>query len=403
MTTVTREIAGNLGGGDWESTLQLTPTKTPKANLVNVLVALREAPEWAGVIAHDEFALCTMAQGRPPWVKTNGAWQPRAWSENDDVLTTEWLQQHGIGVQIALVGKAVETVAHEHAFHPIRDYPGGLKWDGTNRVEAFAKAYLGAEDSAYHGMVSRCLFVSAVARVVDPGCKVDHATILEGDQGEGKSTAIHALFSPWFSDDIAELGTKDAAMQVRAAWVIELAELASLQKNEVEKIKAFISRRSDRFRPPYGSRVVEAPRQSIFVGSTNAEHYLKDETGARRFLPVACGRINLKAIRRDKDQLWAEAVDLYKAGTPWWLEDAGDIKVARFAQDERRVADAWEVPISAYIAPRDDVTVGEVLKDVFDIEKDRWTQLDQNRVGRCLVALGWRRGYRGSARCYRPK
>ena len=403
MTVVTGEVGARLGGDGWESKLQLTPTKSPKANLANVLVALRGAQEWDGVIAHDEFALCTMALRAPPWVKTNGSWVARPWTEQDDVLTTEWLQQHGIGVQISLVGKAVETVAYEHAFHPIRDYLGGLKWDGVKRLDGFAATYLGAEKSKYHSNVSRCLFVSAVARVMEPGCKVDHATILEGPQGEGKSTAIDVLFSPWFSDDIAELGTKDAAMQVRASWVIELAELASMQRGEIEKIKAFVSRRTDRFRPPYGSRVAEVPRQSIFIGSTNAEHYLKDETGARRFWPLRCGRIDAGTIARDKGQLWAEAVQMYNNNASWWLEDEGDLKAARTQQDERRVADAWEEPIAKHVEKLGDVTVGEVLEKALGIEQSKWTQLDQNRVSRCLVSLGWRRGWRHGERCYRRR
>jgi predicted P-loop ATPase len=400
MTTVSKETMDRLGG-DWESRLHLTPTKTPKANLVNAMIALRGAPAWAGVIAHDEFALCTMVMRPPPWVKTNANWDPRAWTEPDDIFATEWMQEHGIGVQVSTVRQAIEAVAQERALHPIRDYLGGLKWDGKERVEGFAATYLGAEKSKYHSTVSRCLLVSAVARVMEPGCKADHATILEGPQGRGKSTAIGILAAPWFTDDIADLGTKDSAMQVRSSWIIELAELSAMQRNELEKTKAFVSRQTDKFRPPYGHRLVEVKRQSIFMGSTNAEHYLKDETGARRFWPLRCGHISLAKLARDKDQLWAEAVQLYKDGARWWLEDGDEVLLAQAEQDERRVVDAWEEPISKYIVSREDVTVGEVLETAFAIEKAKWTQLDQNRVARCLIGLGWRRGWRGKERCYR--
>ena len=393
-----------FGAGDeWKRRLLVTPTREARPLLANALIALREAPAWKGVVAYDEFALVTMSMEAPPWAMHNhNSWSPRIWTDHDDTLVTEWLQQHGIRVNPPTAAKAIEAVAKERAFHPIRNYLAGLKWDGTNRVESFAHQYLGAEDTAYHRAVSRCTLVSAVARVFEPGCKADHATILEGEQGALKSTAIEAIFSPWFSDDLAELGTKDAAMQTRVAWGIEIAELASMQRSEVEKIKAFITRKVDIFRPPYGARVLQVPRQSIFIGSTNAGAYIKDETGGRRFWPIACGAINIAAIKSHKDQLWAEAAHLYHKGTRWWLEGKDDIRAAKEQQEERRVTDEWENLVAAFVTGREDVTIGEILSEVFFIEKAKWTQPDQNRVARCLVALGWKRGWRYAERCYRP-
>src|SRR5262249_44718291 len=222
-----------------------------------------------------------------------------------------------------------QTVAKERAFHPIKDYLNDLEWDGKKRVEQFATTYLGAEASPYHAAVSKCFLIAAVARIMQPGGKADYMPILEGAQDKGKSTAIETMFAPWFSDDLAELGTKDAAMQVRVAWGIEIAELASMSRPEIERVKAFITRKVDRFRPAYGRHVIEAQRQSIFIGSTNADTYLKDETGGRRFWPIKCGKIDLKALERDKDQLWAEAVALYGKGVGWWLTDAEIIGAAR--------------------------------------------------------------------------
>ena len=120
-------------------------------------------------------------------------------------------------------------------------------------------------------------------------------------------------------------------MQVRCAWGIEVAELSAMNRGEVERVKAFITRRIDRFRPSYGRRVIEVPRQSVFFGTTNADTYLKDETGGRRFWPIKCGVIDLKAIRRDRDQIWAEALELYRAGTRWWLTDKQEIELAHAA------------------------------------------------------------------------
>src|SRR5262249_42604988 len=148
--------------------------------------------------------------------------------------------------------------------------------------------------------------ISAVARIYEPGCQADHIIILESDQGEGKSTALRIMGDPFFTDDLAELGTKDASLATAGVWIIELSELDAMTRADRSRIKSFVSRRVDRYRPVYGRRLVETKRQCVFAGSVNDSEYLKDDTGARRFWPVRCGRIDLDGIRRDKDQLWAE-------------------------------------------------------------------------------------------------
>jgi predicted P-loop ATPase len=388
-TPTLADLQDELNG--WRAALLLSPKKTPKPLLANALIALRYAPEWQGVLAYDEFALATMQLKPPPWLKREDDWTPKQWTDRDDALTADWLQHQEISVTVNVAAVAAETVAKYHSFHPIKDYLESLAWDGVERVANFAAGYLGAEDTPYHSAVSRCLFIAAVARIMQSGCKADYVPILEGAQGKGKSTAIALLFTPWFSDDLAELGTKDAAMQVRVAWGIEIAELASMTRGEIERVKAFITRRVDRFRPSYGRRVIEVPRQSIFIGSTNSEAYLKDETGGRRFWPIRCGAdIDLKAIERDRDQLWAEAVAQFKTGIPWWITDTEVVGLVRDEQAARYVDDPWQEPIARFLQSHTDVSVGEVLSNLL-IERSRWTQADQNRVSRCLKVLGWER------------
>ena len=167
--------------------------------------------------------------------------------------------------------------------------------------------FLGVPDSPFVRAVGAKWMISAVARIFKPGCKADCALILEGLQGLGKSTAARVIADPWFSDEIAEFGSKDAAMQLSGVWVIELAELDSMNRAGVDVVKSFISRSNDRFRPPYGRRVTEVRRQCVFVGTVNGNDYLKDETGGRRFWPVQCESIDIDALRRNRTQLWAEA------------------------------------------------------------------------------------------------
>ncbi len=273
------ELDRELNG--WRSDLLLGAHKQPKPVVENALIALRSCPEWDGVLAYDEFAVTPMALQPPPWLqRLHNKWEPRLWADDDDVRTTAWLQRNDICINsLRSVAAAVLTVARERSYHPIRDYLEGIEWDGGDRVEGFAANMLGAARTPYHEAVSRVLFVSGVARIMQPGCKADCVPTLEGAQGIGKSTALKTLFSPWFSDDLAELGTKDASMQVRTAWCIELAELSAMSAAETEKIKSFISRSVDRFRPSYGRHVIEAPRQSVLIGTTNATVYLKDDSG----------------------------------------------------------------------------------------------------------------------------
>ncbi len=233
--------------------------------------------------------------------------------------------------------------------------------------------------------------ISAVARIFEPGCKVDCCLLLEGKQGTLKSTALRELGYPWFTDEIAELGTKDASLQAAGVWLVELAELESFTRAEVSKVKSFMSRRVDRFRPPYGQRTIEQPRQCVFAGTTNANAYLKDETGARRFWPVEVGTIDTEALGRARDQLWAEAVKRYRAGDRWWLDTAELASAAAEAVADRYEGDPWEMLIANHVAGRKGTSVTEILRDAIEKEPSQWTRGDQMRVGRCLTALGWRR------------
>ena len=158
-----------------------------------------------------------------------------------------------------------------------------------------------------------------------------------------------------------------------------------------QKIKSFISRSVDRFRPSYGRHVIEAPRQSVLIGTTNATVYLKDDSGGRRFLPVQCGRIDISAIERCKHQLWAEAVTLYRQGCKWWLDDDAIAAVAAEEQDSRYLADVWEDKIADFVAKQPDVSVAEVLETCLGIEPGRWQRSDQMRVARCLTHMQFTR------------
>jgi predicted P-loop ATPase len=355
--------------------------------LANAIAAFRHAPEWGGVLAFNEFGFGTVALKPAPW----GAVPEGEWTDHEDRLAAEWLQKQGILVSAEVAGQAVQTAARDHPFHPVKAYLQGLHWDGAERLDGWLSRYLGAADNEYSRAVGARWLISAVARIFHPGAKADCCLILEGPQGIRKSTALRTLAGEYFTDELADLGTKDAAMQTRGVWIIELSELDSLSHSEVARIKAFMSRTTDRFRPPYGMRLVESPRQCVFAGTVNHSTYLRDETGGRRFWPVACGQIDIGALANDRDQLWGEAKARFDAGAVWWLETENLVQMASDQQIDRYEGEPWEEVIGPWVESRSSVSIGEVLEKCVNKLQALWTQTDKNRVARCLRALGWER------------
>jgi predicted P-loop ATPase len=387
-------------GAAWRNELLLNLNGTVKPVLANAITALRGAPEWSGVLAYNEFAHFTVLQKPALWMQPDAV-APADWTPNDDALTAEWLQHQGIFVTPDVAGQAVEVVAREHQFHPVQSYLKGLTWDGASRLQTWLSEYLGVDQSPYAAAVGSRWPISAVARVFEPGCKADCCLILEGEQGIRKSTALRVLAQPWFTDEIADLGSKDAALQTRGVWVIEIAELDSMSRSDVGKIKAFMSRMTDRFRPPYGKRPIESPRQCVFAGSVNHGTYLRDETGGRRFWPVECKApvIDVDALAEVRDQLWAEATALYFDGKSWWLDSVELTRDAQEEQADRYEGDPWDELIMNWVEERDTISIADILTLCLEKKKDMWTQWDKIRVARCLKARGWERfnsGARGA-------
>ncbi|MGH9436855.1 MAG: VapE domain-containing protein [Terriglobia bacterium] len=355
--------------------------------LANAITALRLAPEWQGVLAYDEFRCNAVALKPTPW----GALPKSGWTDQEDRLTAEWLQHRRIFVSVEIASQAVQTVAAQRLVHPVRQYLDQLKWDRIPRLDRWLSTYLGVVESNYsHAVGSRWMF-SAVARIYRSGAKADCCLILEGPQGIKKSTALRTLAGEYFTDEIADLGSKDASMQIRGVWIVEISELDSLARSEVTSIKAFMSRTTDRFRPPFGKRVIECPRQCVFAGTVNHTEYLRDETGARRFWPVLCGYIDIEALARDRDQLWAEARRRYASGEKWWLDTSALVEIAAEEQAARYQGDPWEEIIEPWLEVRPSTSVSEILEKCINKPQAQWTQGDKNRIGRCLRALGWER------------
>lgn len=405
----------------WFNRLRQDLVGTPERNEANVIIALTSDIAFAGVLAFDDFSQEIVVRQPLPWDTATVPF-PRPWEDADDVRTAEWLQLRGVNVAPLVVGRAVGAVAREHRIHPVRDWLEHLRWDCTPRIETWTSTYLGAAPTAFHHTVGALWLISAVARIFRPGVKADHMLILEGPQGARKSTAIKVLAGEdWFTDELPELGSKDAAIHMQGVWIVEIAELDAIGRAEVSRIKAFLTRTTDRFRPPYGRYTVEVPRQCVFAGTVNPDTYLRDETGNRRFWPLRCGTIDIAALARDRDQLWAEAVHRFREGAIWWIEDPAILADATAAQEARYQADAWDARIDRWLThdtrsvnhghagyedwqneeferpePIRDVSVGEILEGALGIEPAKWTKGDQMRVGAWLKSRDWER-YRSGA------
>lgn len=397
LETVRRQVMAAVkpaADEPWREQLLYTAKGGMVAHAFNVALILGNDRRWKGVIAYDSFSSKIRKLKTPPY---GGA--PGDWSDLDDVRVTLWLADvYGLCVKSATVLEAVNAVAHDNAFHPVRQFLDGLAWDGTPRLEQWLQNHLGVADSEYVRRVGKRWMVSAVARVFSPGCKADSVLILEGLQGAGKSTSMAVLGGEWFMDTPFNLGDKDGYQAIRGKWIVELGELDAFNKAESTRAKQFFSASVDTYRESYGRRVLDVPRQCVFVGTTNQDEYLKDDTGNRRYWPVTCTRVDIEGLRASREQLWAEAVAAYRAGDVWWVErDEAELFAAE--QDKRYQADMWEEPIIHYLMHQhigDAVTGAHILEKALNIDPSHWGKPEQMRVGKIMHRLKWPRRRKGS-------
>lgn len=314
----------NTEGDTWESALSISVNKDGESRVrptgSNIKLILTNDPEWKGFIRYNLLTKAIEVTGGPLEQVDSSGW---------DIVARNWLEQskYRINVKKYDVGDQLWHVAWEASYDPLQDYLDSLKWDGVGRVSNFFKSYYGATASSedYLTKISSQFLISCVARALDPGCKMETVVVLQGAQGVGKSKSLKALAGNFFSDETISVHDKDSKALASRFWIIELAEIVSLRRTEAEAMKSFISRAEDTFRAPYARANSTQPRRCVFVGTTNEDEYLKDVTGNRRFWPVKVGEVNVEAISRDREQLWAEAVVRYQRGEKYFFskEEAG--------------------------------------------------------------------------------
>lgn len=372
----------------WHARCQLNNQAEPRPNLANVLLALREDTALAPLLRFDD--LLRLAVIRWPGDVL------RPVTDVDVSRIQEELQLSGLAaISREVVDQAVDARAQESPFHPVRDFLAKLQWDGVPRLESWLHTYLGVEHGPYASGIGRMFLVAMVARAQRPGCKADYMLVLEGPQGSRKSTACAILGGAWFSDSLPDIRSgKDVSQHLNGKWLIEVAEMSALDKAEAAALKAFITRAEERYRPSYGRKEVIEPRQCCFIGTTNKAAYLRDETGGRRFWPVKVGPIDIPALVRDRDQLFAEAFHAFSQGCAWWPDADFEAEHIRPEQDARYEQDAWEIAITQWLGLSTSVTVLDVARLALHIDTPKIGTADQRRIAACLERLGWERGPR---------
>lgn len=389
-------------------TLNLVTDKAdrPYWNTANAVEILSHHPAWAGVLGFNEFTRRRVVLKPIPGTKTGHG---RNLEDDDATAVLSWFNRNGFPKATATVAvAAVHAVARRNSFDPLQDYLKSLTWDGTPRISEWLATYCGAESTDYTREAGRRWLISAIARAFKPGCKADHMLVLEGEQGARKSSALAALAGPeWFSDALPPMNTKDASSYLRGRWIVEVAELEAMRR-EMDAVKAFISRQVESYRPAYGREEVDEPRRCIFAGTTNKDAWLRDETGGRRFWPVRVGTIDLDAIKRDRGQLWAEAVAAYRTGEDWWMQ--GDVEAeARKQQGARMADDPWTEDVAAATEGRTEISIREVLGNI-GIMPSELKREHSDRVAGLLKRQGWQRQgrvtsglHKGQARYIAPE
>lgn len=305
---------------DWMAGLDYTRAGKIASTSKNIIHILENDPKLAGHIWHDLFTGFDLVSGGLPWDR-----KATQWGNRDDANLRVYLEENYEVTGKDKIKDAKDAVLTRHRRHPIREYLNGLTWDGVPRLDKLIIDYVGAEDTPLNRAMTRKHFTAAVARIMTPGCKYDYCLIMTGPEGIGKSTLLATMGGDWFNDSITTTEGKEGMEQLRRAWLIELAELSSIKRSTVEQVKNYITRRDDIYRAAFGQVVEKHPRQCVFCGSTNEDYFLKGDTGNRRFWVIAVdARLRRyddfdAALKRDRDQLWAEAVQRWRDGELLYL------------------------------------------------------------------------------------
>ena len=354
--------------------------RRPKATRRNLDRILRGDPVFAGTIRWNELAQHIEWGGKPI----------------EDYRVSELglaiAERHEVEFAIKDIHDLIEVVARENVYHPVRSWLSGLEWDGTQRLDTWLTRYLAVEDTPLTREYARRFCIGAVARVMDPGCKMDVALVLHGVQSAGKSSFCKAFAQrdEWFADTRLEWDSKDRYQQIQGVWIYEMGELSGMGKADMNSVKNFLTSQLDKFRPSYARHHVTRKRQCVFIGTTNDPDCLSDPTGDRRFWVVTVALpkmgIDLELVRNENPQLWAEAVEAYRAGEPWYLSREFD-ELRSTANEAYRREDPLLSALAKFASERPTFTPREFWTSL-DLQLHQLTPQVVARIGTMMNQIG---------------
>ena len=398
------ELSGELSGENPDKWLDLLQdhqaTGAIKPTVFNAMVIVENDSEIKDQMRFNQFSL-KMESGA-------GA----SWSDVDSLRIRKYVgKKYAVDFPEAKIEAAVRLRADQRAYHPVRDYLGGLVWDGVQRIDTLFIDYFGCEDNIYTREAARCAMTAAVWRIYEPGHKFDYAVVFNGAQGIGKSSFLRTLAGPDWYGELSSFDPKVSMEEASGKWIMEISEMGATNKRELEEQKSFLSACSTRVRMAYGRYATEYLRQQIFCGTTNMNQYLKDSTGNRRWWPVECPieTVDIPKLKHDRDQIWAEACILWGQGCQTYLSSEAE-KIALLEQDDKLEEDAWkgiieewlkEIPYDdryeklgnlpgSPLGVRDRVCRQEIWEDCLKKHSTVMKRYDSNRIGAIMDKMpGW--------------
>lgn len=341
---------GSDGGGDERGGRLQFPYLTDKWEVKgireNVYYALRVDPALRELVRYNDFSQRIDKLRPAPWSDDVGPWLPM-----DDLrLANYCAERHGLLVGNPItIEQAVLMAAQDFRYNPVRDSFESVEWDGIERCKYWMIECLGATDDEYVEKASEYFLISMAARVFDPGCQMDYMLVLQGGQGEGKSSVLQVLGGDLYAGGSFRIGDKDALQALQGRLIFNFNELDALSRGETSAIKGFITERTDHFRPPYAKNFQAFPRNCVLTGDTNQGEFLRDATGDRRFWVVHCSQIDVDKLRVWRAQLLAEATHLYKTGARRYPDKAEEKRLFFPEQDKWKFIDVWHDALSRYV------------------------------------------------------
>ena len=389
-------VLPNMVGEDpkkWMEELEHSKNGALKITLKNAVRLLKHELGIKGLFIYNEFSERLEVKGHVPWQNDRINRYNSIDDREIECIRLHLAETHFVEFSTATTWKAVDLVAAGNAYHPIRDMLEKYKWDGIPRVDTWLQKYCGAADTKLNIQMGRKVLCAMIGRVYNPGCKFDYVLVLEGVQGIGKSTTCEILGGEWYGDAPISPTDKDSIPYIHSKWVVELSEMVTPRKAETDRLKNFLSRREDDVRLPYARVRQRFPRQCIFIGTINPDDvgYLTDTTGNRRFWPVYCNEFDLEGLKRDREQLLAEAVILYKAGESLTLPH----ELIKENEDEtlKRLADdPWQGVIADWAEANPDiteVTSQHIYRNVLNGNVHNMHTGHLRRIATALKNLGW--------------